>query len=91
MLTHMPMSEPKARLVPIRMPSPIPIVNDRAIPIPNACSVIRAASSKLDEDTTSPNEASTSENGGINEIQPARPSTSQMTSQTSRENTIGTR
>ncbi len=40
---------------------------------------------------TSSRTEKTSVSGGISEIQPARPTISQTTSQTSRENTIGTR
>jgi hypothetical protein len=32
--THMPISSPIARTRPIRMPTPMPIVRDNAMPIP---------------------------------------------------------
>ena len=78
MLTHIPISDPTARLVPIRMPTPMPTTKDSAIPIRNACSVILAASANVDDETTSGNAASTSVNGGSSDTSSSRPTTSQM-------------
>jgi hypothetical protein len=64
MFTHIPMSEATARLVPIRIPTPMPTTKASAIPMRNACSVIHAASANVDDPTTSPNAPSTSLNGG---------------------------
>ena len=52
MFTHMPITDPTARLVPIRIPTPMPTTKERPIPIRNACRVIHAASAKVSEDTT---------------------------------------
>ena len=91
MLTHIPISDPTARLVPMRMPTPMPTVNDSAIPIRNACSVIHAASANVSDPTTSPNAPSTSLNGGRSDTSSRRPTTSQIANQTSSENAIGIR
>ena len=90
MFTHIPITDPTARLVPIRMPTPMPIESDRPIPIRNACRVIHAASANVDDDTTSGRAASTSLNGGRSDTRSSCPTTSQRANHTSSENAIGT-
>jgi hypothetical protein len=90
MFTHIPISDPTARLVPIRMPTPMPTTKDSAIPIRNACRVIHAACGNVDDVTTSGSAASTSVNGGSSDTSSSRPTTSQMANHTSSENAIGT-
>jgi hypothetical protein len=90
MFTHIPIRDPIAGLVPIAMPTPIPTTKDSAIPIRNACTVIHVASANVDDETTSGKAASTSVKGGISDTSPSRPTTSQTTHHTSRENAIGT-
>ena len=89
MFTHIPISDPTARLVPMRMPTPMPTTSDSAIPIRNACRVIHAASANVSDPTTSPNAPSTSVNGGRSETSPSRPTTSHSANHTSSENAIG--
>ena len=91
MFTHIPITEPTARLVPIRMPTPMPTAKDSAIPIKNASSVILAASANVDDDTTSGKAAITSVNGGSSETSSSRPTISQIANHTSSENAIGIR
>src|SRR5918992_4125083 len=91
MFTHIPITEPTARLVPIRMPTPMPTVKDSPIPIRNASREILAASAKVSEDTTSGNAAITSLNGGRSDTRSSRPTTSHMANHTSSENAIGSR
>ena len=90
MFTHIPISDPTARLVPIRMPTPMPTVRDRPIPIRKACRVIHAASANVSEDTTSGKAASTSVKGGSSDTSSSRPTISHRTHHTSSENAIGT-
>ena len=90
MFTHIPISDPTARLVPIRMPTPMPTTSDSPIPIRNACRVIHAASANVDDDTTSGKAASTSVKGGSSDTSSSRPTTSHRTNHTSSENAIGT-
>src|ERR671915_2326942 len=91
MFTHIPITEPTARLVPIRMPTPMPTANDRPMPMRNACSVIHAASANVSDHTTSGKAAITSLNGGRSDTSSSRPTTSQMANHTSSENAIGIR
>src|SRR5688572_2530519 len=91
MFTHIPITEPTARLVPIRLPTPMPTAKDSPIPIRNASSVILAASAKVDDDTTSGEAAITSVNGGRSDTSSSRPTTSHMANHTSSENAIGIR
>ena len=90
MFTHIPISDPIARLVPIAMPTPMPTTKDRAIPIRNAWRVIHAASANVGDDTTSGKAASTSVNGGSSDTSSSRPTTSHTANHTSSENAIGT-
>ena len=89
MFTHIPISDPTARLVPMRMPTPMPTTSDSAIPIRNACRVIHAASANVSDPTTSPNAPSTSLKGGMSDTSPSRPTTSHSANHTSSENAIG--
>src|SRR5919106_3600652 len=91
MFTHIPITEPTARLVPIRMPTPMPMAKDRPMPMRKACSVIHAASANVDDDTTSEKAAITSVNGGRSDTRSSRPTTSQMANHASSENAMGTR
>src|SRR5919106_4765624 len=91
MFTHIPITEPTARLVPIRMPTPMPMAKDRPMPMRKACSVIHAASANVDDDTTSEKAAITSVNGGRSDTRSSRPTTSHMANHTSSENAIGIR
>jgi hypothetical protein len=91
MLTHMPISEPTALLVPIQMPTPMPTTKDSTIPITNACKVMDAASTNVRDGTTSPIAMIEEENGGISDTSSSRPTTSHSTNHTSSENAIGMR
>src|SRR5688572_33314724 len=91
MLTHMPMSEPTALLVPIQMPTPMPTTKDSAIPIRKACNVMLAASMNVSEGTTSPIAMIEEENGGISDTSSSRPTNSHSTNHTSSENAMGIR
>src|SRR5688500_12201086 len=91
MFTHIPITEPTARLVPIRMPTPMPTLKEIPIPIRKASRVIRAASANVSDDTTSGKAAITSLNGGRSDTSSSRPTTSHMANHTSSENAMGIR
>src|SRR5688572_419711 len=91
MLTHMPISEPTALLVPIQIPTPMPTTKDSAIPIRNACRVMDAASMNVRDGTTSAIAMMDSENGGMSDTSSSRPTTSHSPNHTNSEDAIGIR